>query len=244
MREFGKGQIPSAVYDVGLQPFPGTNENQPLKTKRKKTRPARKSGSGTRSKERVDTPREQLLAAAVDYAARKGLAGVSLRQLATQLGASHRMLIYHFGSKQQLLTAVVTEVERRQREAFANLQIDPSMERSEMARQMWRRFADPKLWPLERLFFELYAQALQGREHTEGFLRNALDPWMEMLTQMHQARGLSATQARAMARLGIAATRGLLLDLLATGDRRGADEAMELLIDSYENLIKRSEKKK
>ncbi len=41
-----------------------------------------------------------------------------------------------------------------------------------------------------------------------------------------QARGVDAT-ARAFARLGIAVTRGLLLDLLATGDRDGVDAAME-----------------
>src|SRR5262245_45618005 len=150
------------------------------------------------------------------------------------------MLIHHFGSKHGLWTAVVTEVERRQREAFADLQLDPAMAPGKMARQMWKRFADPKLWPLERLFFELYGHALQGRDHTEGFLRNALDPCLEMLTQMHQARGLSPAEARATARMGVAGTRGLLLDLLATGDRRGVDKAMELFIDLYEILLERS----
>jgi hypothetical protein len=36
--------------------------------------------------------------------------------------------------------------------------------------------------------------------------------------------------ARAMGRLGIAVTRGLLLDLLATGDREGVDAAIEAWI--------------
>jgi hypothetical protein len=44
------------------------------------------------------------------------------------------------------------------------------------------------------------------------------------------ARGLPADQARATARLGLATVRGLLLDLLATGDRAGVDAALELFI--------------
>ncbi len=40
------------------------------------------------------------------------------------------------------------------------------------------------------------------------------------------ARASTPTTARARGRLSIAVTRGLLLDLLATGDRQGTDAAM------------------
>jgi hypothetical protein len=43
--------------------------------------------------------------------------------------------------------------------------------------------------------------------------------------------------ARARARLGVAVTRGLLLDLLATGDRAGVDAAMDEFIDAYETWL-------
>ena len=66
-------------------------------------------------------PRDRLLAAAVDYAAQHGISDVSLRTLAAGLGTSHRMLIHHFGSKEGLLAAVVTEVERRQRDTLLGL---------------------------------------------------------------------------------------------------------------------------
>ena len=42
---------------------------------------------------------------------------------------------------------------------------------------------------------------------------------------------MSPRRARAAARLGVAMTRGLLLDLLATEDRAGVDDAMELFIE-------------
>jgi hypothetical protein len=49
-----------------------------------------------------------------------------------------------------------------------------------------------------------------------------------------------AKVARVRARLGLAVTRGLLLDLLATGDRDGVDEAMQMFIAWYEGSATRT----
>jgi len=43
-----------------------------------------------------------------------------------------------------------------------------------------------------------------------------------------------------VSRLGVAVTRGLLLDLLATRDRSGVDAAMKLFIQMYEQLAELS----
>src|SRR5689334_9627092 len=114
--------------------------------------------------------KERLLASAVDHVAQNGLGDLSLRQLAAAIGTSHRMLIYHFGSKENLLVEVVRVVERRQRDALAELDLDPDLTEAELFRRMWKRLADPALWPHERLFFELYGQALQGRGHSVHLL--------------------------------------------------------------------------
>ncbi len=182
-------------------------------------------------------PRERLLAAAVDHVAAHGIGEVSLRQLAAALGTSHRMLVYHFGSKERLLVEVIRVVEARQREALADLVTDAGLPVAEQARRMWRRLADPALWPHERLFFEVYGQALQGRPHTTELLDGIVDSWLEPLAALNVARGLSPEKARAAARLGLAVTRGLLLDLLATRDRAGADAAMDLFVEMYQALL-------
>jgi AcrR family transcriptional regulator len=44
--------------------------------------------------------------AIVDYAPSAGIADLSQRQLAAAISTSHRMLIYHFGSREGLLVAV------------------------------------------------------------------------------------------------------------------------------------------
>jgi AcrR family transcriptional regulator len=186
----------------------------------------------TRMPTRDDTPsaRERLLAAAMDHVAEHGVGSLSLRRLAAALGTSHRMLIYHFGSREGLLIEVIRRVEAQQRAALAEMLLDEDAPPADTMRRMWRRVADPALWPNERLFFEVYAQALQGSPHALPLLDGVVELWVEPLTRIAVAQGRPEAEARAEARLGVAVTRGLLLDLLATGDREAVDAAMELYI--------------
>ena len=151
-----------------------------------------------------------------------GVGDPSLRQLAAALGTSHRMLIYHFGSKEGLLVEIVRTVEAAQRQALADLEAEAEAAGGTLAdvmRRFWQRLADPSLWPAERLFFELYGQALQGRPHVASFLDGIVTSWLGPATDLARRHGMPEPEARATARLGLAVTRGLLLDLLATGDR-------------------------
>jgi len=166
--------------------------------------------------------RERLLAAAVAQAFDAGIADLSLRQIATALGTSHRMLIYHFGSREGLLVAVTQAVEAQQRAALLASGTTP-----QDARRMWEHLSDPAMWPQERLFFELYAYALRGRPGTEGLLDGIVESWVAPIAAALIKAGADESTARADARLGVAVVRGLLLDLLATGDRAGTTEAYE-----------------
>ena len=175
--------------------------------------------------------RERLLAAAIEHVSQHGVGEISLRGLAAALGTSHRMLIYHFGSREALLIEVIQTVEEQQRMALATILEDADMPPAEIMRRMWARVADPALWPNERLFFEVYAQALQGSPHALPLLDGIVDAWVEPLAAL-VAPGRPKDEARAEARLGVAVVRGLLLDLLATGDREAVDAAMERYISA------------
>jgi AcrR family transcriptional regulator len=181
-----------------------------------------------------NNPRDKLLDAAIEYVAAHGLGDVSLRALAAALGTSHRMLIFHFGSKDRLWIEIVHTVEQRQRERLRDLLPDPGQPTREALWTWWKHISDPSLWPNERLFFELYGQALQGRAHAADFLDGIVEDWVEPVARASIAQGVPEPLARAQARLGVAVTRGLLLDLLATRDTEGVDQAMHAFIDLYE----------
>ncbi len=167
--------------------------------------------------------KDRLLDAAIEQSLNNGIMDLSLREIAAAIGTSHRMLIYHFGSREGLLVAVVREVERRERQAMTATDMSVAD-----AHTLWDRLADPSRHSQERLFFEIYSHALLGRPGTEGFLEEALESWLAPIVESTTAAGVDEMTARALARLGLAVTRGLLLDLLASGDIAGTTKAFEL----------------
>jgi AcrR family transcriptional regulator len=168
-----------------------------------------------------------LLERAIDHISQRGLSDLSLRELAAAIGTSHRMLIHHFGSKEGLWVQVIRAVEARQRELLPDIAAQVAEDPAAATRAWWRHISDPSLWPNERLFFEVYGQALQGRPGTTQLLDGIVDSWLGPITEIYMGQGLDRETAQARGRLSIAVTRGLLLDLLATGDRQGADAALE-----------------
>ena len=178
---------------------------------------------------KTDT-RERLLAAAIDAAAEHGFSHLSLRQLAEHLGTSHRMLLFHFGTKDALLLEIVRAVEQQQRHAVAPSgagRHEPNAG-SAAARMnaFWDRLRDPAMWPYERLFFEIYVQAMRGTEPAVHLLDHDVDSWTDAMVAMLTDVGIEPATARVDARLMLAVCRGLLLDLVANEDPDAVDTAM------------------
>jgi AcrR family transcriptional regulator len=171
--------------------------------------------------------RASLLADAVEHFAKNGIGDASLRSIATSIGTSHRMLIYHFGSREGLLAEVVRTVEQQQRDLLAELS-ESQRPVAEQAEEFWRRVTEAAL-VYGPLFFELSAHAMQDLPHTESLKADLINVWLPPLIELCVRAGLPPAEAPAYARLGLAASRGLLFDLLLTGDRAGVDEASALL---------------
>jgi AcrR family transcriptional regulator len=161
--------------------------------------------------------RQELLDAVVKECAANGIGDRSLRDVAAAVGTSHRMLLHHFGSRNELLLAIVEEVERRQRALLRELPTEPQA----AIAAMWADLRRPDLRPFERLFFECYARGVQGEQPFARMLPEAVDAW---LTD-------DGTTDPALMRLGLAVMRGLLLDLVATDDHRAVDAAAQAFVD-------------
>jgi AcrR family transcriptional regulator len=171
--------------------------------------------------------RRTLLNALFDDFAANGIGDRSLRDVAAAVGTSHRMLLHHFGSRDELLLAIVDEAERRQMAAVPDLPQDPA----DGFAVMWADLRRPELRNLERLFFECYSRAAQGEKPFTKMISGAVDGWLHEV----EAASVDVPYNSAMARLGLAVTRGLLLDLVATGDEAGVDAAAQ----EFSELLRR-----
>ena len=173
------------------------------------------------------TGRDALLERAIGHFAAHGVGDTSLRGLAEAIGTSHRMLIYHFGSREGLLAAVVDAVEEGARTTLARMVEEARDTRDPLddGLRYWRQVTDDAL-VYGPLFFELSSHAMLGLPHATELRGRLVTTWLDALAAMWRARGVPARRARTQARLDLAVARGLLHDLLLTGDRRGVDAAM------------------
>lgn len=166
--------------------------------------------------------RRQLLDALIEEFAAGGIGDRSLREVATAVGTSHRMLLHHFGSREELLLAIVAGVERRQMTLLPELPAGPAASFA----AMWADVRRPELRHLERLFFECYARAAQGEKPFAGMVPGAVNDWLTEVEDLAEG-----PLEPAMVRLGLAVVRGLLLDLVATNDEAGVDAAAQAFIE-------------
>ncbi len=174
------------------------------------------------------SPREILLRAAVAHLAASGIGDQSLRQIAASLGTSHRMLIYHFGSKTGLLAEVVASVERVQAALLDQMVQGPGAPPgalSDESMSYWdavTRAADS----IGALTFELAAHVMQGEVHAKKLRTSLVETYLQPLTRLWELRGHSPEVARRLGRMHLAVARGLVFDYLITGDESATREAI------------------
>jgi AcrR family transcriptional regulator len=145
----------------------------------------------------------------IECLAEQGIGHATFRSLAGSLNISTYPLVQYFGSKEQLLGAVVAEVERRQRE-YADQAL-----REGGSLVYWQWCADNP--DLLRLDLEILLR--EGRGESGGRLADLVfrdwhQRWVKRLTDA----GLTHEEAETEATLTVALGVGLQMDLVATGD--------------------------
>jgi AcrR family transcriptional regulator len=171
--------------------------------------------------------RTTLLEASVAHVVQHGLADLSLRTLADEIGTSHRMLIYHFGSKEALVAEVVRTIDDRlyatawpQAQAAAD---DPVA----ASRAVWREVSAPDRRDEQVLMLEMFVAAMRGRAGTQEMTERMQD-WVRA---SESQAGWLGDDAHRQSRLLAAVVRGLLVDVLITGDHAGVDDAFERYLE-------------
>jgi len=174
----------------------------------------------------TDSARKQeLLAAAYEYALGNGLADMSLRPLAREIGSSPRVLLFLFGSKEELIRALLARAREEELRYLTELREHGGL--AATGRDVWAWLADPSHRALLALWVEGYARSLLGEPGPwANFARDTVRDWLALLTE-RQAPGLGGAEAEAERTLLLAVLRGALLDLLATGDTERVTSAVE-----------------
>lgn len=162
--------------------------------------------------------RDGLLAAILDEVAHHGLGDRSLRDLAAAVGTSHRMLLYHFGSRPRLVAAIVAEVEACERVVLTDLAAAADTP-ADLVRALWAQLTSPEVLPFVALFYEAVAVTSRGPAS------DLTGPWLSRTDAI--AADVGTVVDPDEARLGVAVVRGLLVDVLTTGEVEPATRALD-----------------
>lgn len=173
--------------------------------------------------------RDELLGLAYDYVLDNGLAGLSLRPLATAVGSSPRVLLYLFGSKDGLIRALLA---RARAEELALLdRVRGEAVRADLvsvARTTWTWLAAEPHRRLLTLWVEAYARSLVEPDGPWAeFARRTVEDWLTVLAGAQPARERRSRAGAARRTLVLSVLRGAMLDLLATGDLARTSTAVE-----------------
>jgi AcrR family transcriptional regulator len=170
-----------------------------------------------------------LLDGVVTYLAEHGLADVSLRPVARSLGVSVNGLVHHLGTREEMVVAALQRAVEMQEELQAGwLRRQPDLSMAGLLRRWWRWInASPANLALVRLGIE--AAALDATvSGLPGDVRaDQIGVWRANIEQRLIAEGMAAASARVEASILKATFTGLVVDLLATGDRRRLTQALE-----------------
>jgi AcrR family transcriptional regulator len=174
--------------------------------------------------------RAELLAAAYRYACSHGLTELSLRPLAAATATSPRVLLYLFGSKDELVREILAVARREQLQLIADIAAEPlddDVDRyAVLVHRLWTWLSAPEQRSTIRLWLEAYTRSLHPEPGPwEGFARRSVVDWIDVLVDAQP--GVALPIARGRATHTLALLRGLLLDLLAGGDRRSLTTALD-----------------
>ena len=181
--------------------------------------------------------REVLLDATIEYMLKHGVADLSLRPLATKVGSKARLLIYHFGSKDALVTEAMIVVRDRVQKAFAAMvENGRGHTASQIIRAFWNWTTSKEHERYLRLFFEVHGLALQKPERYGRYLEGAVSTWVEMMTTVLPTR-MTLAKRRALATLAVSSVVGLLMDYLSSEDKARSSRALEIFATGFDELL-------
>ena len=127
--------------------------------------------------------RETLLPKLAAHVIEHGLQGASLRPLAKAAGTSDRMLLYHFGSKDALVEALLDYLARMYSAALDQaFPSDPPPTRQACIEQVLAMVRQPFFAPFMRIWWDIVAGAAKGdaayRKAAQAMMHRQLE-WFE-----------------------------------------------------------------
>ena len=118
---------------------------------------------------------------AVEHVLRHGVATLSLRPLAAALGTSDRMLLYYFGTRENLLDTVLTAVGAQLQVGLDAVVPSRPVLPAALLSAVWAGLCDPATEAHLRLYVEVSGLAARGREPFRTVAADVARRWLDWI---------------------------------------------------------------
>lgn len=173
--------------------------------------------------------RDRLVEQATEVLARTGVIDTSLRSLATEMGTSARMLVYYFGSKEQLILAVMNGLQTQ------NVPEPELYGTAEELRQWclddWHEITRGSQRARLRILEQVFGAACGQDSPYARYTSDTLAQLVHNAQLRFEAIGMPRQIAETRARLALAAIQGLVIDFFTTDDPERVDDTHRRMVD-------------
>jgi AcrR family transcriptional regulator len=166
------------------------------------------------------TIKAALLGRILEYLLKHGIQDLSLRPLAKALKTNGRMLIYHFGSKEQLIIEALGLAQQKQIEALTKSPKPKANSKAELL-FLWQWFSSENFLPFGKLLFEVEVQVMNGNTLYTSFATQILKGWVSFIQSRFSKCDITT------ANLIVNTLSGLLLDKLISNDTKRINTSFE-----------------
>jgi AcrR family transcriptional regulator len=178
--------------------------------------------------------RDELVESTAGVLARTGVIDTSLRALATELGTSARMLIYYFGSKEQLILEVLARQQRAAIPETADVDLPTSIEAHRAwCFQDWWACTRGEKSDTVRIVEQVFGAAC-GRDSP---YRSYTALTVTLLTRNSQARlqaiGMPRHIAETRSRIAMAVFQGFIIEFFTADDPTETDDTFGRFVDEF-----------
>jgi len=142
------------------------------------------------------------------------------------------MLIYYFGSAEALISETLIGVQQLMRSKLRSTLVqDQSRDTRKALRALWDHCTSKEMLPFFRSYYFFISEILGSPGHNATFIEFSIDgfrDWIGACLADHEP-GLSGADRSLVS----AVLRGLLIDVLATGDTRRTTAAYQAFLDGF-----------
>lgn len=173
--------------------------------------------------------RDELVKQATEVLARTGVIDTSLRALATEMGTSARMLVYYFGSKEQLILAVMASLQHQN--VPEPVLYNTADELRQWCLDDWHSITRGEQRSRLRILEQVFGAACGQNSPYARYTAETLAQLIRNAQLRMEAIGMPPQVAETRARLALAAIQGLVIDFFTTDDPDRVDDTYRRMVD-------------